>query len=257
MTVLAPDSPASDEQLELELLIKEARRRQRRRRISLAGVLVLAAAAVFLGVQSAASAPRPGSLLARPLHFPSLGPGGRCPATSGQQTTGNPYFDGGTLGRGPVRVSFGNAGDFARGRVELGTGGPGPWRALETIWFAVPGYDGPFVVRAARLGKPGPIEVQPGADGQSPGSGPIVVPSWKTLSAVWNSGSADRAQTETYDGYPVAQVDPYPPPGPGTPGFYRTVPGSTWVKAPGCYAWQVDGRGFSEVIVAKLLAAGS
>ena len=32
---------------------------------------------------------------------------------------------------------------------------------------------------------------------------------------------------------------------------YRTQPGSTWVRSPGCYAWQVDGRGFSETIVVK------
>jgi hypothetical protein len=35
---------------------------------------------------------------------------------------------------------------------------------------------------------------------------------------------------------------------------YRTVPGSTWIKSPGCYGWQVDGRGFSDVIVVKVVA---
>jgi hypothetical protein len=30
---------------------------------------------------------------------------------------------------------------------------------------------------------------------------------------------------------------------------FRTTPGSTWVTSAGCYAWQVDGRNFSEVIV--------
>ncbi|MGH2884745.1 MAG: hypothetical protein ACRDPA_18920 [Solirubrobacteraceae bacterium] len=34
---------------------------------------------------------------------------------------------------------------------------------------------------------------------------------------------------------------------------YRTVPGSTWVASPGCYAWQVDGRNFSELIVVHAL----
>jgi hypothetical protein len=232
MSVVAPDSPAIDEQLELDLLIREARRHQRRRQILAAVALVLAAAGVYLGARSAASTPRPESLLARPLHFPSLGPDGRCPATSGPQAIVKSFFVGGMLGSGPVRVSIGNAGDFARGRVRLGTGGPGPWHALETIWFAMPGYDGPFVVRAARLGKPGPIEVQPGGNGLSPGSGPLVVPAGPTSNN-------------------------YPPPGPGTYHGYRTVPGSTWVKTPGCYAWQVDGRGFSEVIVVNLTAAGT
>ena len=34
---------------------------------------------------------------------------------------------------------------------------------------------------------------------------------------------------------------------------WRTVPGGTWVKAPGCYAWQVDGLTFREEIVIKAI----
>lgn len=30
---------------------------------------------------------------------------------------------------------------------------------------------------------------------------------------------------------------------------YRTDPRTTWISAPGCYAFQVDGLGFSELIV--------
>jgi len=33
----------------------------------------------------------------------------------------------------------------------------------------------------------------------------------------------------------------------------RVIPYFTFVKAPGCYGWQVDGLGFSELIVARLL----
>ncbi len=42
------------------------------------------------------------------------------------------------------------------------------------------------------------------------------------------------------------------PPGPTLNSFfgYGTVPGGLFVKTPGCYAWQVDGLGFSEIIVA-------
>ncbi|MGH3305584.1 MAG: hypothetical protein ACRDOK_28745 [Streptosporangiaceae bacterium] len=41
------------------------------------------------------------------------------------------------------------------------------------------------------------------------------------------------------------------PPGPIENGIdgWRDAPGDTWIKAPGCYAWQVDGLRFSEVIV--------
>lgn len=216
MTVLAPDNPSIVDELEPELLIREARRRQRRRRLVGVVVLVLAAGGGYLSVQATRSAPRAGSLLARPLHFPSLRPGGRCPASFGYAVN-NPYFVGDALGRGPVRVLIAQSGDVLHGRPMLGTGGPGYW--LQTLWFAMPGYSGPFVVRGARLGKPGPIEVWPNQ------TGALVVPAGPTINS-------------------------YPEPT-GKPSWagYRTVPGSTWVRSPGCYAWQVDGQGFSEIIV--------
>jgi hypothetical protein len=49
------------------------------------------------------------------------------------------------------------------------------------------------------------------------------------------------------------------PPGPtidtvqlsnGRPG-YRKVQSVLWVRSPGCYAWQVDGLTFSEIIVIR------
>jgi len=117
-----------------------------------------------------------------------------------------------------VRVLVGNRGDLLHGRVDVGTT-PG-WSALETLWFSMPGNDGPFVVRAKQLNGTGRIEVQPSGGGLTPGSGPLVVPAGPSLNP--------------RDGY-------------------RTVPGSTWVTSPGCYAWQVDGPNFSEIIVADLV----
>ncbi|HET9719266.1 MAG TPA: hypothetical protein VFP55_04235 [Solirubrobacteraceae bacterium] len=199
--------------------IRDARRRQRRRRTGVA-ILALVALGAYLGIrEEAAPTPRDASLLSRPLHLPSLGPGGRCPVTSGY-IVNNSYFGGAALGRGPVQVLLGNAGDVRHGRVDLGTTEARGWFALETIWFAVPSYNGPFVVRGGRLGRRGPIEVRPGGTGLIPGSGPLVVPAGPTIN---NQGG------------------------------YRTVPGSTWVKSPGCYAWQVDGKSFSEVIVVNAL----
>lgn len=215
---LTSDMTSGTEQLELELLIREARARQRRRRLR-ALVGLLAAVAVPVVIQAVTPAPGLGSLLSRPLQLPALGSGGRCPVSSGYAVD-NPLFVGDALGRGPVRVLLADAGDIRHGRVRLGTRAAPGWFALQTLWFALPGYGGPFVVRGARLGRPGQIEVQPGDAGRSPGSGPLLVPAGPTQNAE--------------DGY-------------------RTVPGSTWIRSPGCYTWQVDGRGFSEHIVIDAL----
>lgn len=125
------------------------------------------------------------------------------------------------MGKGPVRVLFNVD---VRGRTELGIPTAPGWFAIQTRWYALPGYDGRFVARAARLGKPGPLEVQPGQTGQQAGAGPLIV----------------RAG---------ASINSYPPPGLDAYRGYRTVPGSTWVKSHGCYGWRVDGRGFTEAIV--------
>jgi hypothetical protein len=219
LVLLAPALTPTEELHELELLIREARRRQHRRWLAV-GLLVLAAAAgAYLVTRGNGFTVQSGPLLSRPLHLPSLQPDGRCPTSSGY-AVGNSYFAGEALGRGPVPVLLGDRGDVLAGRVDIAPGRPHSWRALQTLWFAT-GYQGPFVVRAARIGARGPIEVQPGGSGLIPGSGPLVVPAGPT--------------TNTQDGY-------------------RTLPGSTWIKSPGCYGWQVDGRGFSEVIVVKVVA---
>ena len=236
--LLAPNPSSAAERLERELLIREARRRQRRRRLT--GLLVLlAAGAAYLVLQGATPAtPRQASLLSRPLHYPSLGPGGRCPVSSGY-IANNPYFVGGVLGHGPVRVLVGDAGDVPHGEAELGRTAARGWYALFTVWFAMPRYNGPFVVRGARLGARGPIEVQSGVGGQAPGSGPLMVHAGATLNTFITNWRHVRLR-DPVTGRPVPTLI-----GSG----YRTVPSGTWVRSPGCYAWQVDGRGFSENIV--------
>ena len=206
-----------------EVIIKEARRRQRRRRFTVSLILVLAAVlGGFIAVNRTSQRPQtPASLLSRPLHFPALQPGSSCPASSGE-TVHNGYFNGVALGSGLVRVLIGNRGDLRRGQVDVGTTKSVGWGALETLWFSTPSYEGPFVVRGRRLGGVSRIEVQPGNDGLGPGSGPLIVSSGPTLN---------------------------------TRNGYRTVPGSTWVTSPGCYAWQVDGSSFSEIIVMNAVSS--
>jgi len=120
-------------------------------------------------------------------------------------------FGGVALGTGPVRVL---AGSTRRGIADLinPTSAP-PWLALKTLWFSLPAYQGPFIIRATRLGRPGPVAL-----GEGPAMVPLVIPPGPTLNSFFG---------------------------------YRTVPGGLWVKSPGCYAWQVDGLGFSEIIVVR------
>jgi hypothetical protein len=222
MVLLAPAPTSTIEQHELDLLIREARRRQRRRRLAILLLSVATAVGGYLVILAARSSHRSEPPLARRLHFPSLKPGQRCPVSPGY-TVNNPYFVGDALGNGPVRVLLADRGDILHGRVDLGGATMGSLHGLQTLWFAMPGYDGPFVIRAARLGRPGLIEDWPSDNGR--GSGPLTVSAGPTANS-------------------------YPP-------GYRTVPGSTWIRSPGCYAWQIDARTFSEVIVVSVVATGS
>jgi hypothetical protein len=148
--------------------------------------------------------------LKRPVRFPVLRAGQRCPTSRGTPFN-NSYIGGIALGTGPVRVI---AGSNRRGVAELiNPSSSPPWLALKTLWFSLPAYQGPFVIRAKRLGHPGPVTL---AD--PPVMTPLVVPPGPTLNSAFG---------------------------------YRTVPGGLFVETPGCYAWQVDGLNFSEIIVVR------
>lgn len=139
--------------------------------------------------------------------------GAHCPATPGHYLS-TPDFSSWALGNGRVRVGIATAGDVRHG-VQLARG-PSGWENLKTHIFSLPSYQGPFLVRTNRLDRPGPIRL-----GAVPAqTAPLVVP---------------RGQT------------------PNGSNGWREIPYFTFVKAPGCYGWQVDGLTFSEVIVARLL----
>jgi hypothetical protein len=89
---------------------------------------------------------------------------------------------------------------------------PAPWLGRKVLWIAAPTYTGPVLVRGRQLD--GPNEVRFGS-----GPAPVAELQLETAAA---SGSA-------------------PP--------WRDWPGYTRVRAPGCYAYQVDGSSFSTVIV--------
>jgi hypothetical protein len=154
--------------------------------------------------------------LSRPLAFPGLATGGRCPTTHGAEFATS-QFGGIALGRWPVQPLI--VPQVARDRGPAKKGilrfrnppEPSGWRSLKTLWFGKPTYQGLVLIRGREIG----------------GSNKVAF------------------------GEELSLVDPQLPPGPTINGSngWRQWPGGTWVQAPGCYGWQIDGVGFSHVII--------
>ena len=100
--------------------------------------------------------------------------------------------------------------------------GDSRWRLVRTIWISRPDYDGPVLVRGGRLDRPGTLGF---GDGLPPRTS-LRLPAggWPlTRLGSREGGSARQA------GWRVTAIP-------------------TLVRAPGCYAFQVDGLGFSYVL---------
>jgi hypothetical protein len=152
--------------------------------------------------------------LRRPLRLPASG--ARCRASAGHHFETN-LFGGIALGEGPVRpvVAVRRRQDIApalNGALHFYPYyGDRTWFALKTLWYASPTYRGPVLIRGRQIDGPHSTVF-----GEQP---ELVDPLL-------------RAGPTTYD----------------IEGF-REWPGATYLRAPGCYAWQVDGLDFSTVIV--------
>ncbi len=160
----------------------------------------------------------PAWLRSRPVRFPVLRRGARCPTTSGAPLT-LPNAGGTAVGHGPVRVLIPQAGDIAHGLVTLAASDVTGWYGIKTLWIVSPGYRGWVLVRGRRLDRPGPIALLAEA-----GIGPLLVP---------------------------------PNGGPNDAGGWREQPSGTYVKAAGCYAFQVDGTSFTDDIVVQGVLPGA
>ncbi len=191
-------------------------------------------------------------LEARPLHLPRLATGAKCPFAGAIGLPGIPGeaalgpFNGipgsGELGpfndrkrkarqlarlkRGPVFVeaphSVPRIWYFAIPRL---TGIRGPWRARQTLWISRPTYDGPVLVRGRQLD--GPHRVGFG-DGPRP-RWELRLPAgdWTAPRARWKVGRIQNlGAPDAHPGWRVQSVE-------------------TRVRTSGCYAYQVDGYGFS------------
>jgi hypothetical protein len=189
----------------------------------LAGAAALASAAVGLAGCNEGSSASPATSVAReetvadlrehPLHIESLAAGAACP-TSRLRTT-SPDFGPG-LGDGPVYpVGFSKRGvlRFAYPPPKNSLFAGSAWGGQKVLWVGDPKYSGPILIRGLQVD--GPNRVQFGQ-----GSGALL------RELAFAAESADNWS-----------------------GGWRNFPSYTRLRAPGCYAYQVDGAGFSDVIV--------
>jgi hypothetical protein len=170
-----------------------------------------------------ACAPRgavPGSLR-RPLHLPTLASGGECPASDPHSIS--KQF-GGALGRGPVYpiIPFtkGVPGDLAfeypPSKLSIFAGSD--WGGQKVLWVIRRTYTGPVLIRGRQLDGPHAL----GFDGES------------------------RAYSEL-------QIPPGTGAEEGNPGGWGGTTSEVRLKAPGCYAFQIDGTTFSSVVVFRAI----
>jgi hypothetical protein len=155
-------------------------------------------------------------LLARPLTIPTIEPGAPCPTSSA--TTRSPVAqpaDAAGLGTAPLYpISFYVGRDATLG-LRGATPAPDGLYELKVVWASTTGYVGPVVVRVGRL------------DGAGRGR-------------VEQLYHADASRGDAV----VFELTDFP----------QDWPSLTRVSATGCWAYQVDGLTFSEVMVFRVVA---
>jgi hypothetical protein len=159
---------------------------------------------------TATLAPAPADILRqRPLRLPSLAPGGQCPWAPGRAV--DPAL-GEVVGEGPIYVALGVEATLEYAPAQ--NFGSQAWGGQKTIWAVPPGFVGLVLVRGRQVD--GPNEVRFGRGD---------VPAADLLFSAPGEAQSDPPNSWTYE------VD------------------YTRVQTPGCYAYQIDGETFSEVVV--------
>lgn len=99
-----------------------------------------------------------------------------------------------------------------------------PTNSNKVLWVADPAYTGPIRIRGGQLD----------GDGKLLLGGP--------LHNYWSGQPVTVGRDTLYPELDLLE--------PGTPtgAPWRAWPSNTYIATPGCYAWQVDGLGFTEII---------
>jgi hypothetical protein len=154
--------------------------------------------------------------LHRPLHLPRLKRGSRCPVSPSR--IGSPGTQETLTGSGPAfLVGVGGAGGATVNMIFSYPDEQG-WYGQKTPWMVSREYEGPLLVRAARIDRRGPVRFAYGY-GQH-------------LRELYWAAGADQSL-------------------PRNPN-YRFLASSTLVRARGCYGFQIDGTSFSRVIIVRV-----
>jgi hypothetical protein len=151
------------------------------------------------------------------LELPPVASGQACP-------TAKPHDLGDHLGLafgdGPV-YALGADGLGAELRRNAGT------HSTKLAWAAAPTYTGPIRIRGARIDGSGSLLLD-APDNQFHGA------AVKTVDGTALVTELDFLETHSRF--------------PNVPSDWRLWPSGTYVESPGCYAWQIDGIGFREII---------
>ena len=152
-----------------------------------------------------------------PLALPALTADQACPVSPlAPEITGDKYGVAGAIGAGPVFPMLGSASLVVSYRSA--EWGRGPWGGQKVLWFVLPVYKGPVLIRGRRLG------------------------SWQWLR--FDRGAVPSAELRIAPGETVTWTGQAPE-SRGRPSYVR-------VRASGCYAAQIDGTSFSEVVVFRV-----
>jgi hypothetical protein len=178
----------------------------------------LVAGTVFsvVALAAPASAANPWLPLLRPLHLPRLAAGARCPVSRvepGVQFSRR-YGVGRGLGGGPV-FPVGLASGVLRFAPPANFGSHS-WGGQKVLWFVLPSYRGPVLIRGGRLDGKGLVRFE--------------------------NGNIPPSQIRITTGTAV-------PGGVTPPAGARYLPSYTRLNRPGCYAYQIDGTTFSHIVV--------
>jgi hypothetical protein len=155
-------------------------------------------------------------LRSRPLTLPDVAPGAACPVTPAVTITPGlgAGFTGTTAAQRAGHVFLTFVGPHVGLRPSDRT--PGGWYGLKAVWVVDGTYRGPFLIRGGRIDRSGPMQFR--FDPQTPQQHGLF-------------------------------VDGVAAPLPGAPALWRSVPTATEIRGPGCYAYQIDGDGFSSHVV--------